>query len=82
MSKFNGVIGAEPVFIPPLRPTTEQVAAIGRALPKGKHMLSAAQQHTWLGGVIFHEPVEWKDGKFVSGELALTPRQVVMRARP
>lgn len=79
MSKFNDPIGAEPITYTPKKPSAVQIAAIGAALPPGKHVLTHEQQMAWFGGVVFGEPVEWSGRVFICGDTRLTPRQVVRR---
>lgn len=77
ISRFNDVMGAEPAQIGPERPTPEQIAATGAALPAGAHRLTEAQQRAWFGGVVFDGLVAWEDEQgFVSEGAAFTPQQV------
>jgi hypothetical protein len=80
--KFTGPIVGVIVPAPaPHRPTPEQIAATGAALPEGAHRLTEAQQRAWFGGVVFDGPVVWEEGRgFVSGGAAFTPQQVAEAA--
>lgn len=63
------------------RPTPAQIAATGRALPRGAHQLSGDQQRAWFGGVVFAGPVRWDRDAFVAAGERFTPDQVAAAAR-
>lgn len=79
-TRFNGPIGAVPIVYTPKAKTVEQIAAVGRALPKGAHTLTGAQQTAWFGAILFDAPVSWDGEAFVSGDKRLTPSQIVRGA--
>lgn len=81
MNRFTDPMGfAEVGARAPRRPTPEQVAATGRALPAGAHRLSDEQQRAWFGGVVFAGPVTWDGDAFVCDGERITPDQVASRA--
>lgn len=80
-TRFNGPIGAEPIAYAPKKKTAVQIAAIGRAFPKGAHLLTHEQQRAWFGEVVFMGEVRWDGEAFVSGDKRLTPEQVARQAR-
>lgn len=82
MKRFTDMIAFEPAHIAPRRPTAEQIAATGAALPAGAHRLTDEQQRAWFGGVAFLEPVAWNNtaSVFVAGGVTFTPEAVATRA--
>lgn len=76
MNRFTDLIGFEPADLPARKPAAAQIAATGRALPPGEHVLTPEQQRAWFGRVAFAGPVAWDGDAFVSEGRRLTPDEV------